>query len=86
MGMGKASRGKRDRVSAPVTRSPMASYLPSRATLLFVAGVIVLTYGLGTLKYSRWDHAYNRTLGPPTPHIWAIVVGVGLLVYTYKRP
>ena len=37
------------------------------------------------MKYSRWDHRYNATLGPPTPHIWAIVVGVAILIYTWKR-
>jgi hypothetical protein len=64
----------------------MRNYLPSRATIIFVLGVLVLWYGTGTMKYSRWDHRYNATLGPPTPHVWAIILGIALVVYTYKKP
>jgi hypothetical protein len=82
--MGRASREKRYRKPAPY-REPPKSYLPTRGTLLFVLGVFVLSYGSGTMKYSRWDHRYNATLGPPTPHLWAIVVGIALLIYAYKK-
>ena len=83
--MGRASRAKRDREPAAY-REPLKNYLPTRATIFFAFGVLVLWYGTGTMKYSRWNHRYNATLGPPTPHVWAIILGIAVLVYTYKKP
>jgi hypothetical protein len=83
--MGRASRAKRNREPAPYGQ-PLRNYFPTRATILFVLGVFVLWYGTGTMKYSRWDHRYNATLGPPTPHVWAIILGIAVLVYTHKKP
>ena len=83
--MGKASRAKKNRSTAPYSRSSVWSYLLflDRSTILFVAGVLVFSYGTSALQYSRWNHSENAHVNPVF-HPWAIIVGVVLTVASYK--
>ncbi len=82
--MGKQSRAKRNRVPAPVPRFSMRSYSLDRSTpWLFVIGIFVLSYGTAAMQYSRWNHAENAHVHPVF-HPWAIVVGIALIVLSYK--
>jgi len=43
----------------------------------------MLAYGTAAFQYSRWNHAENAK-AHPVFHLWAIMVGVGLIVISYK--
>ena len=81
--MGKSSRAKRNRVPAPVPRFSMKSFSLDR--WMFLIGIFVLSYGTAALQYSRWNHAENARVHPVF-HPWAIVVGIALIVLSYKMP
>jgi hypothetical protein len=81
--MGKHSRAKLNRPPAPVPRLSLRSFSLSRSTWVFVLGVLTLTYGAAGMQYSRWNHAENaRVL--PVFHPWAIVVGIVVIVLSYR--
>ena len=77
------SRAKANRVSTPLPRFTFSSLLLSRSTILFVLGVFLLAYGSAAMQYSRWDHGFNRHVHPVF-HVWAIVVGLLLIVVSYR--
>jgi hypothetical protein len=83
--MGKSSRAKRNRVPVPVPRFSMKSFSLDRSTWVFVIGILVLSYGTAAIQYSRWNHAENARVHPVF-HPWAIVVGIVLIVLSYKMP
>jgi predicted ABC-type exoprotein transport system permease subunit len=82
--MGRASRRKHDRVTQPITRPSVLSYMPDGPTLLFVVGIVLLAYGTAAMQYSRWNHAANR-LVHPVFHPLAIVLGVVVTWLAIKR-
>ena len=83
--MGKHSRAKHNRLPAPPPRFrfSLASFSLDRSTWTFVAGVLALMYGTAGMQYSRWNHAENAHIHPVF-HPWAIVVGIALIVLSYK--
>jgi hypothetical protein len=81
--MGKKSRLKHGRISTPLPRFRWAGYGLSRSTLIFVAGVVIFCYGTSAILYSRWDHAYNRTV-QPVFHPWAILVGLIMIILALR--
>jgi hypothetical protein len=83
--MGKRSRAKHERTPAPLSRFSISGFSLSRSTWVFVAGVLVLSYGTAGMQYSRWNHAENA-LVHPIFHPWAIVVGIAMIVLSYKMP
>jgi hypothetical protein len=83
--MGKQSRAKRNRIPAPVPRFSMKSFSLYKSTWIFVIGVLVLSYGIAALQYSRWNNAENARVHPVF-HPWAIIVGIALIVLSFKIP
>ncbi len=81
--MGKKSRTKHGRTSAPLPRFRWAVFGLSRSTLMFVAGVIIFCYGTSAILYSRWDQAFNRTV-QPVFHPWAILVGMIMIILALR--
>jgi uncharacterized membrane protein HdeD (DUF308 family) len=81
--MGKNSRKKLNRKSAPPARFNSAWPLLSQSTMLFVVGIAIIAYGTAAFQYTRWNRDYNRAIHPSF-HPWAIVVGV-ILVYFSSR-
>jgi hypothetical protein len=83
--MVKRSRAKHYRTPAPVPRFSMSWFALDRSTWVFVLGVITLAYGTAAIQYSRWNHAENAHVHL-VGHPWAIVVGIALIVLSYKMP
>ena len=83
--MGKRSRAKRNRTPAPVPRFTLGAFALDMSTRTFVVGAFVLAYGTAALQYSRWNHAENGRVHP-VYHPWAIIVGIALIVLSYKMP
>jgi hypothetical protein len=83
--MGKSSRAKRNRIPAPVPRFSMGSFSLDSSTWMFVIGVLVLSYGSAAMQYSRWNHTENAGVHPVF-HPWAIVLGIAVIVLSYKMP
>jgi hypothetical protein len=81
--MGRRSREKRDRTPAPVPRFSQIGFSLSKSTWLSVIGVIVLSYGIAAMQYSRWNHAENARVHPVF-HPWAIIVGLATIVLSFK--
>ncbi len=54
-----------------------------RSTWVFVIGVLLLSYGTAGMQYSRWSDAENARVHPVF-HAWGIVVGIALIVLSYK--
>ncbi len=81
--MGKRSRAKHERESAPVPRFSLSWFVLDRSTWVFVFGVLLLSYGTAGMQYSRWNHAENAHIHPVF-HPWAIAVGIVLIVLSYK--
>jgi hypothetical protein len=81
--MGKRSRGKRNRTPPPIPRSPTSSFSLYKSTGVFVAGILMLAYGTAAFQYSRWNHSENAKVHPVF-HLWAIIVGVALIVISYR--
>jgi uncharacterized membrane protein HdeD (DUF308 family) len=82
--MGKRSRSKHNREPAPLTRLPLSSYLPDRATVLFVFGVVLIVFGTPAIQYSRWNHAENAHVHPVF-HLWLIVLGLIGLFLSFRK-
>ena len=83
--MGKNSRRKSNRLP---TRPPQFYFgwpWLTGSTALFVLGVLLISYGTAAMQYSRWDHAYNRTV-QPVFHPWAILLGIAFIVMSYLKP
>ncbi len=66
-------------------RFSMNWFALGRSTWVFVVGVLTLVYGTAGMQYSRWNHAENA-LVHPVFHPWAIVIGMALIVLSYKMP
>jgi uncharacterized membrane protein HdeD (DUF308 family) len=56
-----------------------------KSTWVFVAGVLTLAYGMAAVQSSRWNHVENATVHPIF-HPWAIIVGIALIVISYRMP
>lgn len=61
----------------------MRSFSLDRSTWIFVIGILVLSYGAAAMQYSRWNHAENARVHPVF-HAWAIILGIALIVLSYK--
>jgi hypothetical protein len=83
--MGKSSRAKHNRVPTPGPRFAIKSLSLGRSTWMFVIGIFVLSYGTAAIQYSRWSHAENARVHPVF-HPWAIIVGIALILLSYKMP
>jgi len=83
--MRKSSRAKRNRAPSPGSRFSIKSFSLGRSTWMFVIGIVVLSYGTAAMQYSRWNHAEDARVHPVF-HPWAIIVGIGLIVLSYKMP
>jgi hypothetical protein len=83
--MGKNSRAKHNKTTAPVPRVPRSTFGLYNSTWLFAGGVVVLAYGTAAMQYSRWNHAENAHVHPVF-HLWAIILGVAMIVFSYRKP
>ena len=81
--MGKQSRAKHNRIPAPVPRFSMRAFSLYRSTWIFVMGILVLSYGAAAMQHSRWNQAENARVHPVF-HLWAIILGIALIVLSYK--
>lgn len=45
----------------------------------------MLAYGTAAMQYSRWNHAENAHVHPVF-HLWAIILGVAMIVFSYRKP
>jgi hypothetical protein len=62
------------------TMSPEVKFDSPIYPLLF--GLFAIGYGIGTYRYKRWDHEFNRHL-PPEYHPWAIILGISAILFAY---
>ncbi|HKO18414.1 MAG TPA: hypothetical protein VJU82_05975 [Acidobacteriaceae bacterium] len=46
-------------------------------------GILVLSYGAAAMQHSRWNQAENARVHPVF-HLWAIILGIALIVLSYK--
>ncbi|HWG19596.1 MAG TPA: hypothetical protein VG225_03635 [Terracidiphilus sp.] len=83
--MARNSRSKHHGTPAPVSRVPRSTLGLYNSTWLFVGGVVALSYGTAAVQYSRWNHAENAHVHPVF-HPWAILLGVALIVLSYRKP
>jgi hypothetical protein len=81
--MGRKSRAKRSRASAPLGRAGFGGYRLDRSTLLFVGGVLLAAWGMSAMRYSRWDHTFNAHV-QPIFHPWAILAGFLVIIYSIR--
>ena len=82
--MGKNSRNKKNRTSLPPPRLYRGVGWLSWSTIVFVGGVLMVSYGLAAMQYSRWDHRHNATVHPVF-HPWAIAIGIILIYMSIRK-